>query len=491
MNIRIGFLHNRKTVKVKFNGVYSVKDCRDNPKGFTEKDRSYEITLLKSVPAEHQWYEKIDTVFDVGKLESYRQKYDPNEIRTKTVKAGKQIGRYDNFEYWILRTSPDMSGKIYPSGDFKYKKLVKKVSDGEISFSGEAFSKKISFIPESRSCSFTIEGVRVGIDFHWDHKEDLEYGGGLEIMIDNSGGLTAVNIVDLEEYLASVNSSEMRNDNNIEMLKAQTVAARSTVLATMGKHHFDEGFDLCSDDHCQCYQGIGKLSELSVRVAEETKGEVLMFDSRFVDARYSKICGGITERYSACWEDFDLPYLASFYDDRKGEEVTAELSENETREFIDNSGQDCFCNTFRHELPQSLSFCKDLFRWEVSVSSEDIRKNLKDKFGIEIGEVKDITAILRGRSGRIIKLKVTGSEGEVIIDKELNVRRLLSPTHLPSSAFYILKSSDSFILKGAGWGHGVGLCQIGAQIMGESGYNYKQILKHYYRGASVRRTDGL
>ena len=491
MNVRIGISHNQKNIKVKFNGIFTVTDGEGKFTGRIKEETFYDIALMKSVPAEHQWYEKIDTIFDISKMESYRLKYDPNEISTKTVKAGKQIGRFDNFEYWILKKAPDMSGKIYPSGDYRYKKLVKKVSDGEINFLGDIYRKKITFIPDNCDCSFTVEGVRVGIDFHWDHKEDLKYGGGLEIMIDNSGGLTAVNIVDLEEYIASVNSSEMRNDNNIEMLKAQTVAARSTVLATMGKHHFDEGFDLCSDDHCQCYQGLGKLSELSIRVTKETEGKVLMFDSRFVDARYSKICGGITERYSACWEDFDLPYLASFYDDSKGEEVISELSENGARDFIDNGDQDCFCNTSRHKLPESLSFCEDLFRWEISVRPEDIEKALKNKFGIEIGEIKDIEAVKRGRSGRIITIKVTGSDGNVLIGKELNVRRLLSDTHLPSSAFYILKDRSSFILKGAGWGHGVGLCQIGAQIMGESGYNYKQILKHYYRGASVRRVEGV
>ncbi len=491
MNIRIGFLHNRRNLKVKFKGNYSVSGLEGRVTDRTVAGRSYELNLLDSVPAEHQWYEKLDTFFDITKMESYRQKYDPDEISTRTVKAGKKIGLSDNFEYWIMKKAPDMSGKIYPSGDFRYKKLVKKEADGEIGFSGARYRKKIVFIPENRNCSFSVEGVRVGIDFHWDHTEDLEYSGGLEVMIDNSGGLTAINIVDLEDYLASVNSSEMRNDNNIEMLKAQTVAARSTVLATMGKHHFEEGFDLCSDDHCQCYQGIGKISELSLRVAEETKGEVLMFDSRFADARYSKICGGVTERYSACWEDRDLPYLASFYDRHNGEEVVSEMSENETRTFIDNTENDCFCNTFRHKLPKSLSFCKDLFRWEVSVSIVDIEKNLKIKFGKEIGEIKNIEAVQRGRSGRIINLIVSGSDGVVIIGKELNVRRLLSDTHLPSSAFYITRDHECFILKGAGWGHGVGLCQIGAQIMGESGYDYKQILKHYYRGASVRRTDGI
>ncbi len=486
MKVRIGFLHKKPLIKVKFKGDYFISDEKGCSEKKLDESKVYEIKLIQSKPAEYEWYEKTDTVFDVGKLESHRDKYYLQEKSTRVIKAGRQIGNLDNFEYWLLKKTGDMDGKIYPSGDYKYKKLIKKEAYGEIFFDGVEFHNKINIIPKNEECSFVVEGVNVGIDFHWDHKEDLEYKGELEIIIDNSGSLTAVNIIDLEEYLSSVNSSEMRNDNNLEMLKAQTIAARSTVLATMGKHHYSDGFDLCSDDHCQCYQGISKISELSKRVTENTKGEILIFDSGIVDARYSKICGGITERYSTCWEDMDFPYLASFYDNYPGNEIKSPMSEEATQKFIMDGDFDCFCNTNKNPLPVSLEFCRDLFRWKTVMNAAEIKENLKVKFGIDIGDVTDLITVARGYSGRIFKLEVKGTESSAVISKELNIRRLLSKTHLPSSAFLITKSGTDFILTGAGWGHGAGLCQIGAQVMGEKGYSYKKILKHYYRGAAIK-----
>ena len=482
MKVRIGFLHRKSLIKVKFKGEYIIGGTGKKLTG----NKIYEFGLIQYVPAEHEWYEKIDTVFDVDKLESHRDKFYLEERSNRVIKTGKQIGKLNNFEYWMLKKTNDMEGKIYPSGDYKYKKVIKKESQGKISFGGEEFFNRINIIPANDECSFLIEGVSVGIDFHWDHKEDLEYRGELEVMVDNSGDLTAVNIIDLEEYLSSVNSSEMRNDNNIEMLKAQTIAARSTVLATIGKHHFSDGFDLCSDDHCQCYQGITKISSLSKKVTEDTKGEVLIFDNRIVDARYSKICGGVTERYSTCWEDMDFPYLASFYDNKEGNEISSVMKDEEAERFIMDKDFDCFCNTYRNSLPGSLDFCKDLFRWKAEIEADEIKENLERKFGIEIGDIIDMKSLARGYSGRIYRLELKGSVKSTIISKELNIRRLLSKTHLPSSALIFEKTGTRFIITGAGWGHGAGLCQIGAQIMGEKGFSYKEILRHYYRGAAIK-----
>ncbi len=486
MKIRIGFLHEKDEIIVSFSGKFSIKDMEGNSIGSTDSGVKYVLSAAGSVPAEYQWYEKIQTVSDITKLESNRDKYKTDGRSTRIIKTGKKIGNTDNFEYWLLKTASDMDGRIYPSGDYRFKKVIKKEAAGEIGFNGKEYSGRIIFVPESPDCSFTVYGVRVGIDFHWDHTEDLEYGGALEVMIGNSGKLTAVNIVEMEEYIASVNSSEMRNDNNIEMLKAQTVAARSTVLATMGKHHFSDGFDLCADDHCQCYQGRKKLSELSVKVAKETSGEVLVFDSKVVDARYSKICGGITERYSACWEDMDYPYLASVIDSGGGQEIFSEMTEKETEDFISDKRYSCFCNTYKNNLPESLSFCKDLFRWERYISAAGISENLAGKFKTDVGEVLELKVLRRGRSGRVISLEVVGTGSRCIIEKELNVRKLLSDTHLPSSAIVIKHAADGYRISGAGWGHGVGLCQIGAQIMGESGFGYAEILKHYYRGSVLK-----
>ncbi|MBN2789724.1 MAG: SpoIID/LytB domain-containing protein, partial [Candidatus Delongbacteria bacterium] len=376
-----------------------------------------------------------------------------------------------------------------PSGDFKYKKIIKKDSTGEIISDKGPFSAKcIKFVPDNdNNCSFIVKEVPVGIDFHWSHSEELEYKGELEVMIGNSGLLTSVNIIDIESYLKSVNSSEMRNDNNIEMLKAQTVAARGTVLATMGKHHFSDGYDLCADDHCQCYQGTKRITDISNIVTETTEGEVLMFDNKFCDTRYSKICGGITEKYSTCWEDMDFPYLPAISDDCDKTIFRKPMDEIEAEKFIKNNDLECYCNTYKYKLPGSLKFSKDLFRWEEEIASVEIKDNLLRKFDRNIGDILDIIPMERGYSGRISKLNVVGTDGETIISKELNIRRLLSASHLPSSAFIIRKTGNKYILKGAGWGHGVGLCQIGAQIMGEQGISYKDILKHYYKGSVLKK----
>ena len=204
-------------------------------------------------------------------------------------------------------------------------------------------------------------------------------------------------------------------------------------------------------------------------------------------ARYSKICGGITERYSSCWEDMDFPYLASFYDNKDSETVREVPGENFVENLIKDKDLDCFCNTYKNSLPESLSFCRDLFRWEERISGEEISENFKSKFGKDIGKVTDMKILRRGYSGRAVELELSGTSGRSVVSKELNIRRLLSKTHLPSSAFLIEKDGGTFTLTGAGWGHGAGMCQIGAQIMGEKGFSYKEILKHYYKHTALKK----
>ncbi|NOR44467.1 MAG: SpoIID/LytB domain-containing protein, partial [Candidatus Delongbacteria bacterium] len=224
-------------------------------------------------------------------------------------------------------------------------------------------------------------------------------------------------------------------------------------------------------------------------VTSDTAGEVLMFDNNFCDTRYSKICGGITEKYSTCWEDMDFSYLPAITDNNEKSVITSGMSESEAEKFISDKDYDCYCNTYNYKLPESLEFSKDLFRWEEKISLADIKENLKNKFQREIGDILKMIPIERGNSSRIKVLEVLGTEGKTTISKELNIRRLLSNSHLPSSAFIIEKIEDGFVLKGAGWGHGVGLCQIGAQIMGEKGHNYKDILKHYYKGSVLKKLE--
>ena len=501
MKVSIGFLHNKDSIKIEFSGDFLVYN-ELGEELFTVSGK-VDIKLLNSIKADYQWYEKADTFYDIKDMEKIKEKsYYDNKI-FRVVKVGKQINeRVDNFEYWVLKRID--SGKnakpnniINNESDYKYKKIVKRKGTGELELKNSTFTNKIKFKPISNNSKFKISNVMIGIGFHWQYDESLEYDGELDVIIDNEGKITLVNIVELEEYLASVNSSEMRNDNNIEMLKAQTVAARGTILATMGKHHFDEGFDLCADDHCQCYQGTSRITDLSREVTLATENEALFFDTKICDTRYAKICGGITEVFSTCWDDYDHYYLPSI-EDKMGDTnstFTSRLDEKSTKKFIDNSDYDCYCNTKINKLPKSLDFCNDNFRWSETVSADFIKKNLLKLYSIDIGDIIDLKVLSRGRSGRIDFLKIIGTTGEKIISKELKVRKILSESHMLSSCFYTTKSNInlgsreelSFKLTGAGWGHGVGLCQVGAEIMGQKGFNYKDILAFYYRNTKLMK----
>jgi len=493
MDIRIGFLHSREEIKITFNGKFKVYDFAGSQLTQITPGTTLSFQPVNSKPAEFEWYEKIDQFYKIKEMEAIKSRYHFQNQDIRVIKTGRQLtDSYDNFEYWVLKRSNRSKDIFYQTGDFQYKKVVKKRAAGQVytrDFNSEGC---LRFIPEDENSTFTVNEVEIGIGFHWQHREDLNYDGELEIMIDNLGLLTAVNIIDLEKYLASVNSSEMRNDNHIEMLKAQTVAARGTVLATMGKHHFDEGFDLCADDHCQCYQGSQRISPLSQMVAEATRNQVLTFDQKICDTRYAKICGGITERYSTCWEDIDFPYLKVFTDTADSKVLPPnQMNEDAAREYIDDHDYDCFCNTSKYPLPQSLEFCKDNFRWKVRLSQADLQEFINKKHQLNLGSIKDLQVIRRGPSGRISHLKVIGTGGEFLVKKELKIRKLFSASHLLSSCFYITQKHDEnqnlveIELTGAGWGHGVGLCQVGAQIMGEKGFNHEQILRHYYKNTTL------
>ena len=309
--------------------------------------------------------------------------------------------------------------------------------------------------------TFTLHDVCIGIDFHWERHEDQTFRGELHFVNDETG-VWAVNELPLEQYLESVVSSEMSAEASVEFLKAHAVIARSWALAAPKGHKL---FDVCADDHCQRYQGITRITnENAIRAVRETAGEVLTYNGEICDTRYSKCCGGQTELFETCWEDRHVPYLESV---------------------------PCpYCNTHdEHILRQVLNSydqeTQDFYRWEVNYTQEELSELICRKTGTDFGDIIDLIPLLRGPSGRISNLKVVGTKASAIISKELAIRRALSESHLYSSAFEVEKTADRFILHGRGWGHGVGLCQIGAAVMGEQGFNYRQILSHYYPGTII------
>lgn len=397
--------------------------------------------------------------------------------------------------------------------------------DGHILWNKENL-KELTFLPVNKEVAcFELQDVTIGINFHWERKENQIFQETLRIIVDKEQ-LTAINIIGVESYLTSVISSEMSATASLELLKAHAVISRSWLLAQIEKQHqvkesyssyketddelirwYDredhELYDVCADDHCQRYQGITRASTAIVREAiKATYGQILMFERRICDARFSKCCGGALEEFSYCWEDAVHPYLVRQADCEGANNITAtanttpislpDLTKEEEAEKWIRNNPEAFCNTQDKKiLSQVLNNydqeTTDFYRWKVSYTREELSALIRERSGVDYGDIIDLIPIARGTSGRLWKLQIVGSKRTRIIGKELEIRRTLSPTHLYSSAFVIDKEGDNFILTGAGWGHGVGLCQIGAAVMGERGYDYKQILLHYYVGSNIEK----
>ncbi len=385
--------------------------------------------------------------------------------------------------------------------------------------------KEIILTPiDPSSESFVLKKVTIGLQFHWEQKQDQRFAGSLKLIIEDNK-LTVINIIPVEKYLTSVISSEMSPTSSLELLKAHAIISRSWLLAQIDKKNSIEEdkkylaeyrtddelikwydredhilYDVCADDHCQRYQGITKSQIHNAgKAVEETHGLVLQYNNQICDARFSKSCGGITETFENVWENVEHPYLQSFVDYKyiNDEYCSDIVNEKDAVKWISNSPP-AFCNTTDEKiLDQVLNNydrkTKDFYRWKVEYSQEEISKLINEKTGFDFGNILDLQPIERGHSGRLIKLKIIGTKKTFTIGKELEIRKVLSTSHLYSSAFIVEKKNvvedipQKFVLVGAGWGHGVGLCQIGAAVMGEKGYSFDEILLHYFRGANIKK----
>ena len=403
---------------------------------------------------------------------------------------------------------------------------VVEFSEGGVLWNGNQYSK-LTFHPQSADASFSLSDVTIGVNFHWERKETQTFLGTLRFVVE-ADKICAINELPVEKYLESVISSEMSATSSLELLKAHAVISRSWLLAQMKKRRevaasgnnffsfvkkddmlirwYDREdhtiFDVCADDHCQRYQGITK--ETSPHVAEairQTLGQVLLDGEDICDARFSKCCGGETEEFQYCWEDTPKSYLTAVRDlvlGVKNEEYSS-LQDEATAERWIRSNPPAFCNTTDKKiLSQVLNDydqeTADFYRWKVTYSQEKLQQLFEEKLKMNFGAILDMKAVERGKSGRISKLQIIGTEKTFTIGKELEIRRALSDTHLYSSAFVVDKYDKDeqgvpqrFEIIGAGWGHGVGLCQIGAAVMGEQGYAYNDILLHYYQGAEIKQ----
>ena len=393
--------------------------------------------------------------------------------------------------------------------------------NGAIVWNGKRY-KELVFQPEEAGASFSLEDVTIGVNFHWERKETQTFLGILRFAIEGTA-MWAINELPVERYLESVISSEMSATSSLRLLEAHAVISRSWLLAQIenrrsakmeqtslyscitGKDKmikwYDRQdhtlFDVCADDHCQRYQGITKETSPHVAVAiQHTRGQVLMSEGKICDARFSKCCGGAMEEFQYCWENSPKPYLKAIGD--TPEKTIPDLTVEANAEEWIRTSPDSFCNTTdKNILSQVLNDydqeTTDFYRWRVDYTQEEISQLINSKLNIDFGQIMDLIPIERGKSARLCQLKIVGTKQTLIIGKELEIRRALSPSHLYSSAFVVDKEDVNaegipalFHIIGCGWGHGVGLCQIGAAVMGEKGYNYDQILVHYYPGADLK-----
>ena len=401
-------------------------------------------------------------------------------------------------------------------------------TEGMVEWNGNRYGELMFEPVDAEGASFTLKGVTIGVSFHWKRKEDQTFKGALHIIVED-GKLTPVNVLSVEDYLLSVISSEMSANASLELLKAHAVISRSWLLAQIHGEKQEEigidrdpdapgemmdtpeelvkwwdrddhvNFDVCADDHCQRYQGITRATTEKVEQAiRATWGEVLMHGGELCDARFSKSCGGVMEEFENCWEPHHHDYLEARRDSANETDFPDLTREDAAAEWI-LSSPEAYCNTSDPEiLSQVLNDydqeTKDFYRWSVEYSQDELATLIKERTGIDYGRIRDLQPVARGTSGRLYRLRIVGEKRERIIGKELTIRYALSPSCLYSSAFIVEKQGNDvdgyperFTLRGAGWGHGAGLCQIGAAVMGARGIDYKTILLHYFVGASIEK----
>lgn len=459
--------------------------------------------------------------------------YDEIADKLRTIAAGKAsandhfAGKQPNVSVGIVsgaRIAFSLNGPYMAKGNLIDGEQVVEFSEGAILWNGTQY-RELTFIPQQQNASFSLHDVTIGVNFHWERQETQTFLGTLRLVVD-SDMVCAINELPVESYLESVISSEMSATSSEELLKAHAVISRSWLLSQIEQrreHQTSAGqngffsfirkddelvkwydredhtiFDVCADDHCQRYQGITKATSPKVAQAVlATRGQILMSGDEICDARFSKCCGGATEEFQYCWENIRKPYLVSVAD-AKGQPALPDLTVEAEAERWIRTSPESFCNTTDKTILSEVlndydQETTDFYRWHVEYTQEQLKSLIAEKLKMDFGDILDLQPVERGRSGRLCRLKIVGSERSFTIGKELEIRRTLSETHLYSSAFVVDKLDvkdgvpQKFRLTGAGWGHGVGMCQIGAAVMGANGYSYDSILLHYYKGAEIKK----
>lgn len=483
-------------------------------------------------------FEKIDAETAASILKEVSL---PKEEVENVVEKIRHSHASDNRATQLFKSEPEVSVGIVSAEEINFtlnkpylakgEQIVGKQTvsfcEGAILWNGSQY-RELRFVPQGSEASFTLQDVVIGVNFHWERHQNQTFRGALHFVVEE-GKVCAINELPVEQYLESVISSEMSATSSLELLKAHAVISRSWLLAQMQKRRSQEEaangffsftktdtelirwydredhtiFDVCADDHCQRYQGITKATSPHVAMAvKATRGQILMSDGDISDARFSKCCGGISEEYQYCWENIKKPYLLSIRDVADNADGSPagkpDLTVEANAEKWIRSNPESFCNTtdkavLRQVLNDYDRETQDFYRWRVEYSQAELAAIISDKLKMDLGSIVDLKPLERGKSGRISRLEIVGTKRSFIIGKELEIRRTLSKSHLLSSAFVVDKADinggvpNRFTIIGAGWGHGVGLCQIGAAVMGENGYSYDDILLHYYKGAEIEK----
>lgn len=478
---------------------YRLLDCTDRGKGEEEpmfnlyayvKNGEYRtIVVMRSAKRSHHFYSEGADHLTISPgaadivglfVAPFREDYDKADTALLEELLSEVCISEDeqNMIVWRLtRHQEKISVGLLSAKEIRFEIIsdgagpqMVKWHDGRISYNGmlydELYFDSMTLSTLFAEASFILYDVVIGIDFHWQQKRTFKYAGGLKFIVEGDR-ITAVNCIGMEDYLMSVISSEMKSSASIELLKAHAVISRSWLKARLKDHKAGhEHFDVCADDHCQRYQGLTMaVGDDVCRAIDRTWGQVLEYGGDICDTRYSKCCGGRTELFSTCWEDVDLPYLQS----------------------VEDPFCDCENSSILSQVLNDYDLhTADFHDWTVQYTTDELSELVRTRTGIDFGTIVALEAVERGPSGRIKYLRITGTLREEVIGKELAIRKALSSSHLKSSAFEIEKSPDGFVLRGRGWGHGVGLCQIGAAAMAAQGYDYRQILSHYYVGAEIK-----
>ncbi len=506
--ISVGLMQDQDIIRFMVNGSFTIYDAQGKFIARGLKGYSWQARVLEQRSAVVEYRLRYATTEFRGEAERKLHELSRLGIRAEVLphrpqqvsfvsnrKPGYDVVLWDIFDTaeQAQRRRQELATSV-PVHVYEY---VKQPASGAILISSEETRKTFRVPDGARIVTerFALFDVPVGEGYHWENREDRVYRGSLVLMIRGEEKLTAVNLVGIEDYIRGVVPSEMRFDFPLEALKAQAIAARGHVLARLGEKHRADGFDICATVHCQVYSGLSRETEATNLAVDETAGLVMRVDGELADMAYSGNCGGHTENNEAVWNGTPLPHLRGRFDGRGAADLlgnTLQTDASVLRRWVTTRPK-LFCNTVDRDVPEALEYTRKYFRWQKAEKRTDLENYILQATGESIGTLLDLIPLERGLSGRISRLKIVGSAKTIIVERELNVRRALSPTTLYSACIVIDKELGAdglparFVFTGAGWGHGVGMCQTGAAVMALEGYSSTEILQHYYSGVELAR----